>query len=102
MRFKDFFGVNYEHAEKEDIDCKIKALITAQELTGAEVDTLIACYNSNDMTSGDVPSKAGLGRLLDKGVLCQTAHKGNDYSFSVTYPLGFNVIKAMQLIGNGN
>tara|TARA_R110000824_G_scaffold230696_2_gene418368 strand:- start:207 stop:512 length:306 start_codon:yes stop_codon:yes gene_type:complete len=95
---QDYFGVSLECAEQEDIIRDINALILASELTGGEAETLLYAFSVGQMDSGDTPSKVGRGDLLGKGILCQTCSAENDYTFSVTYPLGCRVIDALKLL----
>lgn len=100
MKLSEYFGVNFEHAEEEDLHRKIKAIGLAESLDGGEIDTLLRAHNLGLMESGDTPCKSGRGSLLKKGILCQTCSTQSDYAFSVTYPLGFEVIKAMTVLGS--
>jgi hypothetical protein len=98
MTLREYFGVNFEHAEVEDLHLKIKAIGLAETLDGGEIDTLLRTHHEGLMDSGDTPSKAGRASLLEKGIICQTCWKKNDYTFSVTYPLGYEVINAMSVL----
>ena len=97
MKLKDYFGPNCEFSEHEDLITDVQALLAAQELSGAEIDTLEFCYRVGMMESGDTPSKGGRAMLLNKGILCQTCWKNNDYTFSVTYPYGYKVYQALSV-----
>lgn len=97
MKIKDYFGVNYEYSDSDDLLRNVSALITAQELTGAEIDTLAHCWEVGMMESGETPSKEGRGKLLQKGILCQTCWRKNDFAFSVTYPFGYKVYQALSV-----
>lgn len=98
--FQQYFCSNSEHAEMEDLLLEVNALILAESLTSAEVDTLEAAWKYGMISSGDCPSKVGRNGLLSKGILCQTSCKKEDYAFSVTFPKGYTVYKALQLILN--
>jgi hypothetical protein len=95
MNLKEYFGVNFEHEDEDDLRMKVKALIVSQSLGGSEIDTLEKAYRVGLMESGDVPSKGGRASLLGKEILCQTCWKENNYTFSVTYPFGHAVVQAL-------
>jgi len=97
MNIKDYFGVNVEFEDKDDLICKVQSLVVAENLSGGEKDTLLAAWRSGLMESGDTPSKGARSELIDKGLLCQTAWEKNNYTFSVTYPLGYQVVQALQV-----
>ena len=97
MKLSEYFGVNFEHSEKCDLIGDIKALLIARSLSGWEIDTLNVAWDKGVMESGDTPCKSSREQLLDKGVLCQTCCKKNDYTFSVTYPLGYKVYQALSI-----
>ena len=98
MKLSDYFGVNFEYAESKELLLKIKALTIAESLTGAEIDVLYSVYNSGIIESGDLPSKLGRTSLVEKGVIVQTCSNLIDYGYSVSYPLGFRVIKARSIL----
>ena len=98
--FQEYFCSNSEHAEMGDLLLEVDALILAENLTGAEVDTLEAAWKYGMISSGDCPSKVGRNKLLSKGILCQTSCESEGYAFSVTYPRGYTVYKALQLLLN--
>ena len=98
MKLSEFFGANFEHADEEDLHRKIKALGLAESLDGGEIDTLLRAHDLGLMESGDTPCKGSRGSLIKKGILCQTCSKQSSYAFSVTFPLGAEVIQAMSVI----
>lgn len=97
MKFKEYFGANYEFSEPEDLILQVKAMILAESLSGAEIDTLNRAWDVGLMESGDTPSKIGRASLVEKGILSINSWKENDYAFSVTYPLGYHVFRALSL-----
>ncbi len=99
MSIKDYFGVNWEYSDKDELKLQIKALILASELDSLEWETLDKAYQIGLMSSGDTPSKKSRDSLLDKRLLCQTCSTIEGYAFSVTYPLGYMVLKAMEVKG---
>lgn len=97
MSIKDYFGVNFEYLDKADLILKIEAIIIAESLSSQAIDTMAKAMRG-PMESGDTPSKEGRGELLEEGVLCQTCSKDSDYTFSVTYPMGCYVWKALDIV----
>lgn len=98
--FNSIFNINPEYEDPEDIKLKEKAMNIAKNLSGHELDTLHRAWSDGLMESGSTPSKDGRALLLKKGVLCQTAYKGCDYTFSVTYPLGYYVCVAAEIVSD--
>jgi hypothetical protein len=98
MNITEYFGANCEFSEEKDLIESVKALVLAEGLSGWEIETLGKAWNDGLMESGDTPSKGARATLLSKGILCQTCWKNNDYSFSVTYPLGYKVWKALKVV----
>ena len=97
VKLKEYFGVNVEFSEPEDVLMKVQALLLAEDLSGQEIETLQKAWSDGLMESGDTPCKGARGSLLRKGILCQTCHARCDYTFSVTYPLGYQVHQALQV-----
>lgn len=95
MKRREYFGANFEYGEKAELILKIEAMIIAEELSDAAFDTLMRAWSDGMMESGETPSKNGRAELLEKGVLCQTCGLKSDYAFSVTYPLGYQVYRAL-------
>lgn len=100
MKFKDFFGMNIEHSDLEDLVTDGKAICIAESMSGGAYDTLMAVYRSGMLESGEIPCKTGRDWLLEKGVLVQTCKFGSDFAFSVSYPLGMRVIDAIPLFAD--
>lgn len=98
--FNDFFGRNIKSSEKEDLVIACKALCLAENLSGAEIDTLRQCFKVGVMDSGGTPSKSGRDGLIVKGVICQVSSEKVEYGFSVTYPLGFDVLTMLNILSN--
>lgn len=98
--FKEYFGVNYEH--DDDLADKVKALIMAEDLDDAEIDTLTKCYKQGLMNSGDTPSKSARGSLCEKGILTQVSTAKESYLFAVTYPLGYGIVQALKRVENNS
>jgi hypothetical protein len=55
------------------------------ELTGAEVDTLIALVENGPLEDGDVPSKSGRDSLISRGLAVKIVVKGSDGYNAATY-----------------
>lgn len=98
MKLSEYFGPNYEFAEKQALIVRVHALVVAESLSGWEAETLEQAWRLGQMESGDTPCKGARAYLLHNGLLCQTCWKGNDYTFSVTYPLGFQVLRALSVV----
>ncbi len=98
--FNDFFGRSLEFREKEDLVIACKAICLAEKLSGAEIDTLRQCFKAGVMDSGGTPSKSGRDSLIAKGVICQVSSEKVEYGFSVTYPLGFDVLSMLNILSD--
>lgn len=55
------------------------------ELTGAEIDTLIALVEKGPLWDGDVPSKSGRTGLIEKGFAVRCIVRGEDGWQAATY-----------------
>lgn len=55
------------------------------DLTGAEVDTLIALVERGPLWDGDVPSKCGRDGLIERGYAVRVVVKGEDGWQAATY-----------------
>ena len=55
------------------------------ELSGAEIDTLIALVEQGPLWDGDVPSKSGRNSLLERGYACKIVVRGEDGYQAATY-----------------
>lgn len=71
-----------------EIIAAVRTIRTAEELTGAEIDTLVALYKYGALDDGDVPSKSGRDALVEKGLAVRIMQKG-EYGFNAcTYKGG--------------
>lgn len=98
MNIKEYFGPNFEFGDLSELVQDIDALMLAESLTSGERDTLAEAWEKGLMESGDTPSKVARETLLQKKILCQTCWERNDYAFSVTYPLGWKVWRALSVV----
>ena len=55
------------------------------ELTGGELDTLVALVEDGPLWDGDVPSKSDRDTLLEKGLAAKVLVKGEDGYQAATY-----------------
>ncbi len=55
------------------------------ELSGAEVDTLVALVEHGPLWDGDVPSKRGRDDLIERGYAVRVVVKGEDGWQAATY-----------------
>lgn len=55
------------------------------ELSGAEVDTLVALVEAGPLWDGDVPSKSGRDDLIEKGFATRVIVNGEDGYTAATY-----------------
>jgi hypothetical protein len=55
------------------------------QMTGAEVDTLVALIEAGPLWDGDVPSKAGRDALIERGLAVRVVVKGEDGHTAATY-----------------
>lgn len=60
-------------------------MATDKELTGAEIDTLVALVESGPLEDGDVPSKSGRDDLIHKGLAAKIMVNGRDGYQAATY-----------------
>lgn len=56
-----------------------------KELSGAEIDTLIALIEHGPLWDGDVPSKRGRDDLIDRGLAVRILVNGSDGYTAATY-----------------
>ena len=98
MNVYGYFEPNYEFADKQELINKVNALVVASELTSAEIETVDRAWQDGMMESGDTPSKSARADLLAKGILCQTCWENNNYTFSVSYPFGYQVMRALTFL----
>ena len=99
MSFKNYLGVNYEHSTKEELVELCKAMTIAEDLSGAEVDTLRKLWDNGPLEVRDVPSKQGLRDLIDRGLVSQWSNQKGNYCGVVT-GLGGTVYRALNYLGN--
>lgn len=99
MSFKEYLGVNYEHSSKEELVELFKALVIAEDLTGAEVDTLCTLWEKGPLEAGDVPSKQGLHDLINKGLVKQWSNQAGDY-YGVDSGIGKTTWRALHYLAN--
>jgi hypothetical protein len=62
-----------------------KAKQEADQLNGAEMDTLIALVEAGPLWDGDVPSKSGRDCLIGRGLAVRVVVKGQDGYTAATY-----------------
>ncbi len=67
--------------------------LIAHNLTGAEIDTLVALIEHGPIEDGDVPSKSARNDLIVKGLAFKCVANGEDGYQAATY-LGKDVYKA--------
>lgn len=67
-----------ELSTAEEIKSACELIIEAQEMNSAERDCINASYENGPLFDGDVPSKTGRDRLLDKGYMVRVVVKGED------------------------
>ena len=76
---------NIEHASANDIRAACKQIIAAQELSGAERETLKGAFLNGPLFDGDVCSKDARSSLVEKGFMARIVVKGEDGYNACTY-----------------
>lgn len=69
----------------EELKRSCELIIEVQAMDGAERDCIRAGYKHGPLFDGDVPSKSGRDRLLDKGYMAKVVVKGEDGYNACTY-----------------
>lgn len=62
----------------EELRYACKLIIEVQSMDAAERDCIKASYRSGPLFDGDVPSKSGRDRLLEKEYMAKVVVKGED------------------------
>ena len=78
---KQLLDALHESAElssAEELQRACGLIIEVQAMDGAERDCIRASYRNGPLFDGDVPSKSGRDRLLDKGYMAKVVVKGED------------------------
>ncbi len=72
-------------AEKRLTTTALWRTVNGMNLNGAEVDTLVALVEQGPLWDGDVPSKTGRDRLIDRGLATRVVVKGEDGWTAASY-----------------
>lgn len=94
--------VSILHDSDAEIAAAIRLIQIAEELTGSGISTLRALYRCGPLNDGDIPSKAGLDELIEKGLAARIVQKG-EYGYNAcTYKGGqlFLFLVATEVIKN--
>lgn len=78
---KQLLGAIHESTETstaEEIKSACELIIEVQCMDRAERDCIYAAYNNGPLFDGDVPSKVGRDRLLEKGYMAKVVVNGED------------------------
>lgn len=81
---KELFEAIHESVETSsaaELKAACELIIEVQAMDGGERDCIYAAYKSGPLFDGDVPSKAGRNRLLEKGYMAKVVVKG-EYGFN--------------------
>lgn len=84
-RLFDVLHESIELSSAEEIKTACALIIEVQAMDSAERDCLRAAFRNGPLQDGEVPSKAGRNRLLDKGIMSKVVVKGDDGYNACTY-----------------
>ena len=85
VRLLSVINVGVGLSSSEEIKQACKLIICAQDLTGAEIDTIKAAYLKGPLYDGDVPSKSARDELVSSGFMEKVIVRGEEGFNACTY-----------------
>lgn len=88
MKLKDMLDVLHTQlhlSSSEEVKAACEQIVKSQDMSGGEVDTLLAAYKNGPLWDGDVPSKSGRDSLVRAGFLAKVVVKGESGYNACTY-----------------
>lgn len=94
----DVIHVGVEFDSDKKISDGVKFINRVQEMSAAESDVIIGCFESGPLYDGDVPSKTGRDSLLTDGFISKVVIKGEEGYNACTYKgaRAYRLLKKMQ------
>jgi len=81
----DVLHENTDLSSAEEIKSACELIIEVQAMNGAERDCILGGYKHGPLFDGDVPSKSGRDRLVEKGYMARVVVKGEEGYNACTY-----------------
>lgn len=103
MKLNELLDVLHESTDLStdaELKAACKLIIRAQSMTGGEIDTIAAAFESGPLWDGDVPSKSARDTLTVDGFMQRVVVKGEEGFNACTY-LGARLYRLGKAIREG-